>query len=556
MYQLPFKPDQTIVELGGGATPQFRPNVDMLAGPTVDIVADISKPLPIPTNSYDGLFCSYVLEHVSWRSVASCLKETLRILKPEGQAVFIIPNTYEQCKWALAQEEWTEAQSQCLFGDQNYAGDSWDANAHHTGFSPDSAFKLFSEAGYVNIIIMPHPNTVTDMIIEARKPMEEMNASKWTTQDRKEAYNRLYFDGGRGKVGGYSREGYWDYPVHWITAEKILEKKPESVLEIGAARGYILKKLEDKGIRCKGLEISEHCYQTRVVDDIDVFDVAANIWPVRDQSYDLAFSCAVLEHIPEDRVDFVMKELGRTCKRGLHGVDFGEHDDGFDKTHCTLKPKEWWQAKMPPGHEVVDKEELEKGTLNLPQGDGKVKVNVGSFTTMFHYGWINMDQHDLGEWAKKFSFNYKQHDARKPLPFENGTVDMMYHCHFLEHLDYRAGMTFLRECARVIKPDGVMRIILPDAAGLMAKYQKNELGMYDELNDGCAASSAQISKLWTLLMSGHSSMYDESTLHDTLEWAGFSQVKRMAFRSSFSKQMLTETVDMYPSLSLFVEAIR
>lgn len=556
MYQLPFKSGQTIVELGGGATPQFRPNVDMLPGPTVDIVADISKPMPIPDNSYDGLYCSYVLEHVSWRKVGECLKETLRILKPEGQAVFIIPNTYEQCKWALKQEKWDEAQAQCLFGDQNYAGDSWDANAHHAAFSPDYAFKLFEEAGYVNIIIMPHPNTVTDMIVEARKPMEEMNASKWTTKERKEAYNRLYFDGGRGKVGGYSHEGYRDFPVHWITAEKIMEKKPESVLEIGCARGYVLKKLEDQGVRCKGLEISEHCYQTRVIDDIDVFDITEGIWPMKDLSFDLAFSCAVLEHIPEDKVAFVLKELGRTCKRGLHGVDFGEHDDGFDKTHCTLRSKEWWQARMPAGHEVVDKEDLEKGTPNPPQGDGKVKVNVGSFTTMFNYGWINMDQHDLNDWAKGQGFIYKQHDARKPLPFENGSVDMMYHCHFLEHLDYRAGMTFLKECGRVIKPDGVMRIILPDAAGLMAKYQKNELGMYDELNDGCAQSSAQISKLWTLLMSGHSSMYDEETLHDTLEWAGFSQIKRMGFRTSFSKQMLTETVDMYPSLSLFMEAIR
>lgn len=556
MYQLPFKSGQTIVELGGGTTPQFRPNVDMLAGPTVDIVADISKKLPIDDNSYDGLFCSYVLEHVSWRKVKDCLKETVRILKPDGQAVFIIPNTYEQCKWALAQDSWTEAQSQCLFGDQNYDGDDWRANAHNAGFSPDYAFKLFSDAGYVNIIIMPHPNTVTDMIIEARKPMEEMNPSKWTTKDRKEAYNRLYFDGGRGKVGGYAREGMWDYPVHWITFEKIMEKKPASVLEIGAARGYILKKLEDAGVRSKGLEISEHCYQTRVVDDIDVCDIADAKWPVADGAFDLAFSCAVLEHIPEDKVDFVMSELARTSKRGLHGVDFGAHDDGFDKTHCTLKPKEWWAAKMPPGHEVVDKESLETGTPNPPQGDGKVKVNVGSFTTMFHYGWINTDQHDLGAWAQKYGYKYQQHDAKKPLPFDNGSIDLMYHCHFLEHLDYASGMKFLRECARVIKPDGVMRVILPDAHGLMSAYMKGELGKYDELNDGCAQSAAQISKLWTLLMSGHNSMYDEGTLRDTLDWAGFSQIKKMGFRTSFSKQMLTETVDMYPSLSLFIEAVR
>ncbi|MEM3097461.1 MAG: methyltransferase domain-containing protein [Nitrososphaerales archaeon] len=560
MYYLPFGNNDNIIELGGGANPLFRPNVDIIPYPTVDIVADISKPLPIDNDAYDGVFCSYVLEHISWRKVRQCLSEIHRILRPGGIAVFITSNTYEQAKYVVSKEEndgWTDNENSCLFGDQNYDGNAWDANAHHSGFSPSYITNLLQEAGFADVIIMPHPNTITDMIIEARKQMQTVDPNKWTTDDRKKAYNRHYFDGARGAVGGYAREGYWDFPVHWITFRKIMELKPESVLELGCARGYILKRIEDEGIRVRGLEISDHCYQTRVVNDVVTWDITQTPWPIKDKEFDLIFSMATLEHIPEDKIDAIAKEMDRVSKRGLHGVDLGIHDDHFDKTHCTFKPIEWWKSKLPPTHEVVDKESLESGNINPPQGDGKVKLNIGSYTTMFHWGWTNMDLYpQLIDFANRHGFIYRVHDMTRPLPFDDGIVDMIYHCHFLEHLDYKAGGKFLKECARVMKPGGIMRIIMPDTRGLMEKYFKGDLSQFDEINDNCAASPAQIAKLWTLLMSGHNSMWDEETLKDTLIFFGFRDVRRMNFRQSMSKQMLRETQDMFPSLSLFVEAVR
>lgn len=562
-YALPFRAGQSLIELGGGEQPIIRPNLDVRAGPTIDIVADLSKPLPITDAQYDGIYCKYCIEHVSWRLVGGFVKEAYRILKPGGTAVFISPNTKAQMEWALQQDEAAyDKVAQCLFGDLDYA-----ENSHKAALSPSYAMRIFREAGFSDVLIVPHGELGTDMVIEAKKPMSEITPNTWDTKTRKEAYGRDYFDGGKGKYGGYAKEGYWDYPVHHFTFQKIMAYKPTSVLELGCARGYILKKLEDVGVVVKGLEVSEHCYHTRVVEGVVTWDITQMPWPFKDKEFDLCFSAAVLEHIPEQHMDAIAQEIRRVSVRGLHGVDFGEHDDGFDKTHCLFRDVGWWVAKLndpvnpviPTGsfaQIVVDKEDLEKGPVVPPPGDGKVKVNVGSFTTMFHYGWKNVDQHPLGDWAKAHGFLYQQHDVRNGMPYAGGSVDMIYACHFLEHLTYDEGANFLRECVRVLAPGGVVRLLLPDAELLMKNYIAGQMDQYNELNDGCAKTSYQSAKLWNLLFSGHSSMYDAASLTAAMAGAGLKDVKQCSFRQSRSKQMLTETLDMFPNLSLIMEGIK
>lgn len=554
-YSLPFGPSEKVLELGGGTQPIFHPNIDVRKAPGVDIVHDLSKPLPMEEGAYDGVFSKYALEHVSWRKMPALVREAHRIIKVGGRAVFVIPNTKAQMEWALKQDDDAyDKVAQCLFGDLDY-----DENSHKAAFSPAYATRVFREAGFTDVVVLPHGELKTDMIVEARKTMSATltPAGSWTQEERKKAYDRRYFDGGNGPVGGYSREGYWDYPVHWTTFRKIMEKKPESVLEIGAARGYILKRLEDAGVRVAGLEISDHCYHTRVVEPITVWDITQTPWPFKDKEFDLCYNVAVLEHIPESAIDRVVSEIKRVSKRGLHGVDFGEHDDGFDKTHCFFATKDVWEKKFDdPAQEVVDKEDLEKGTVLFPGPDGKVKLNIGSFTTMFHYGWVNFDVHKLQDFATTHGFRYQQHDVRHGIPYASGSVDMVYACHFLEHLTYDEGVAFLKECYRTLRPGGPLRLILPDAAKLTRMYVDGTLGVYDELNEGSAKCSQQAGKLWNLLFSGHSAMYDTPTVLEALKKAGFTNATPRKFRESGSPQMLRETLDLLPTISLYVEAVK
>jgi predicted SAM-dependent methyltransferase len=53
-------------------------------------------------------------------------------------------------------------------------------------------------------------------------------------------------------------------------------------------------------------------------------------------------------------------------------------------------------------------------------------------------------------------------DLRKGIPFESDTFDVVYHSHFLEHLDRRDAPGFLEECRRVLRPNGIIRVVVPD----------------------------------------------------------------------------------------------
>jgi predicted SAM-dependent methyltransferase len=414
-YSLPFQQGHKVIELGGGQKPIFRPNLDIRACPEVDIVADLNEPLPVKNDEWDGVFCSYLWEHLSWRKISNFLKEVNRIIRPGGVAVFVTPNSEAQMRHLLDTEDWDDASSM-LFGDQNYEGDDWRANSHCNFVSPYRASKLLSEAGFDRVIMLPWGEKATDMIIEARKSLEIM--------PRKEMFDKHYFHGGL-KVGGYPNEGYRDFPSNWAVFEHIMDRKPDSVLELGAARGYIVKRLQDVGIRAGGMDISRHCMLTRVANNVIEYDICNTPWPFPDKNFDLCFSMDVLDKIPEKNLPAVFAEIERVSNRGLHGISFEEL--GQDKTRCTIKPKEWW-VKLTSTQEIISTPDLLKckGLIwsSIPVGDDKLKANIGAYINMSHYGWVNIDILNLSEFAKNNYYKFYQRDVREGLPFENDSVDL------------------------------------------------------------------------------------------------------------------------------------
>ena len=167
-------PGEKICELGGGSDPLFcrlrAPpgsawhNVDIRPLPCVDIVADLESHLPIEDRTYDFIFSKYSIEHIGWRNVKSHISEMYRILNPGGRVLVITANLYEQCKKIASSSEWDENFSGMVFGGQDFG-----ENAHKVGFSPEYISKLFADAGFVDIHVVPLPECITDMILQARK---------------------------------------------------------------------------------------------------------------------------------------------------------------------------------------------------------------------------------------------------------------------------------------------------------------------------------------------------------------------------------------------------
>jgi predicted SAM-dependent methyltransferase len=81
----------------------------------------------------------------------------------------------------------------------------------------------------------------------------------------------------------------------------------------------------------------------------------------------------------------------------------------------------------------------------------------------FHHDWINID-------FSSSDPNIVQHDLRKGIPFPDNTFDVVYHSHLLEHFSKEDAKNFCKECYRVLKQDGIIRIAVPDLEQIARIY--------------------------------------------------------------------------------------
>ena len=79
--------------------------------------------------------------------------------------------------------------------------------------------------------------------------------------------------------------------------------------------------------------------------------------------------------------------------------------------------------------------------------------------------WVNLDY--------KRADGVKKYNLLKKLPFQDSSFDAVYCSHFVEHIPLRKIDSFLQECMRVIKPGGVLRIVMPDYFFLCKEFIKN-----------------------------------------------------------------------------------
>lgn len=65
-------------------------------------------------------------------------------------------------------------------------------------------------------------------------------------------------------------------------------------------------------------------------------------------------------------------------------------------------------------------------------------------------------------------------DLRKGIPFPGESISKMYSSHFLEHLSFREGQVFLKECLRVLVPGGSFSICVPNSRIYIEAYYLNK----------------------------------------------------------------------------------
>ena len=78
-------------------------------------------------------------------------------------------------------------------------------------------------------------------------------------------------------------------------------------------------------------------------------------------------------------------------------------------------------------------------------------------------GWLNIDIVCTGP-------GVVVHDLSTGIPLPDASCEVVYHSHVLEHLKRADAQFFMRECFRVLKPGGILRVAVPDLEQICRQY--------------------------------------------------------------------------------------
>jgi predicted SAM-dependent methyltransferase len=159
-------------------------------------------------------------------------------------------------------------------------------------------------------------------------------------------------------------------------------------------------------------------------------------------------------------------------------------------------------------------------------GAGTKKLQIGAGPTTLP-GWLSSDIVPRSAGAVFL-------DATKPFPFDDGVFDHVYSEHMIEHISWQHGLAMLRECRRVLKPGGTVRIATPDLEVLLDLYrgqpsprkQQYVEWITDNFLPGVGVYKPSFVINNAFGNWGHQFLYDGELMDIAMRQAGFTDITR------------------------------
>jgi SAM-dependent methyltransferase len=144
----------------------------------------------------------------------------------------------------------------------------------------------------------------------------------------------------------------------------------------------------------------------------------------------------------------------------------------------------------------------------------------------------------------KFPPHVRYLDLRNSLPFADKCADAIYASHTLEHLYYYDAKKLIKECFRILKPGGSIRIVVPNLNDFILEYLADQ-SKNAAMNLHCKLlyrslyrSNSIVYNIYNSLTDFHSHkfMYDPPMLIELLSQYGFKNI----FLSCFNQSKIPE----------------
>jgi len=139
--------------------------------------------------------------------------------------------------------------------------------------------------------------------------------------------------------------------------------------------------------------------------------------------------------------------------------------------------------------------------------------------------------------------------------YEDNTVDLIYNCHALEHFHRKKVLKVLKEWHRVLKPNGVLRISVPDFSKLCEIYMETK-----DIDLIIGPIVGRQDYLYNI----HYNIFDYASLEKVLKEVGFREIAKYDWRRTEHAHIDDYSQAYYPHMdkehgrliSLNLEAIK
>jgi len=175
-------------------------------------------------------------------------------------------------------------------------------------------------------------------------------------------YDKDYFDNPETKKGNYGRTtgGYVEKiykPFKVTQAVQIMKYlgytsrwRPDNVLVVGCAKGFLVRAMQQLGIICEGIDISEYAIKEskkytencKVGNICDMNEYKAN-------QFEVVICFETLECIPEPYLESALDELCRVASRYIiistpNGTE--DNEKTSDPSQFSVHPPDYWKGQL------------------------------------------------------------------------------------------------------------------------------------------------------------------------------------------------------------------
>lgn len=186
------------------------------------------------------------------------------------------------------------------------------------------------------------------------------------------------------------------------------------------------------------------------------------------------------------------------------------------------------------------------GWINLDNSPNARLSKVPGLRWLLWKVGVLSDQHYAVQWPKGVIL----HDLTRRLPFADNSIDYVYASHVLEHLSQANARRLLLDIHRVLRPGGLLRLVVPDLSFGARRYVE---ALQANPADGSAASGflswMQLSRPGD--RDPHLWMYDGASLGAELVTAGFANVAVCEHKQG--RMPDCQVLDNRPGESLHIE---